>query len=108
MQAQGQGSSQPQPQPQPKPGEKQKPQDKQPQPKQTSPKQPGHPADKPYEATGTLPPGLKPFTGDPTKKWGNLPPKLRDEILELKQDELISEYIERLEKYFKILAGEKK
>lgn len=98
---QGQGSK-----PSPKPGEKPKPQDKQPQPRQTSPKQPGNPADKPYEATGTLPHHLKPFTDDLSKKWGNLPPKLRDAILEMKQDELISGYLERLEKYFKILASE--
>lgn len=108
-QGQGQGqSSQPQPQPKPKPGQKPKPQDRQPQPTQANPQKPGSPAQKPYEATGTLPHGLSPFTGDPSKKWGNLPPKLRDEILELKQDELISEYLERLEKYFKILAGEEK
>lgn len=100
QQGQGQGSSQGQKQPQPK---KIKPQNKQPQPQQ---KKPGHPADKPYEATGTLPHGLRPFTDDLAKKWGNLPPKLRDAILEMKQDELISEYLERLEKYFKILASE--
>ena len=63
------------------------------------------PATKAYEATGSLPPHLQ-RSSDPTAKWGDLPPKLRDEIVISEDDDVMLEYQERLQRYFKILAEE--
>ena len=64
------------------------------------------PAPKAYEASGSLPRNLHPRTGDEADKWGNLPPKLRDEIVISEDDDIMLEYQEKLKRYFKILAEE--
>ncbi|MDI6732528.1 MAG: hypothetical protein QME51_04395 [Planctomycetota bacterium] len=85
-----------QPKPKPKPKEKRKEgeQDK------------GQgPAPRAYDAKGDLPDPYTPRRSD-ARKWGNLPPKLRDEIIQSAQEEFLPEYQDRLSRYFKILAGE--
>lgn len=97
--------SQSQAQPQ-KQQQQQKPQKTQTQQMQTAPRKPKGPAERPYEATGSLPPDATTRTGDTTKSWGNLPPKLREAINQTKKEEFLLEYKERLKRYFKILAEE--
>lgn len=94
MEPKGSGSSsgkQPKPKPKPKP-----------QPKDRSNQ---GPAPRAYDAKGDLPDPYTPRKSD-AKKWGNLPPKLRDEIIQSAQEEFLPEYQERLSRYYKILAGE--
>lgn len=83
--------------PRPKPEQKPKPQQKE------SPKDDG-PAPRAYDAKGDLPDHFIPRRSD-ALKWGKLPPKLRDEIIQSAQEEFLPEYQERLSRYFKILAG---
>jgi hypothetical protein len=85
----------------PKPGSKPKPKPK-PQPKDQSDQ---GPAPRAYDAKGDLPDPYAPRKSD-GKKWGNLPPKLRDEIIQSAQEEFLPEYQERLSRYYKILAGQ--
>ncbi|MBI5778202.1 MAG: hypothetical protein HZA49_01940 [Planctomycetes bacterium] len=83
----------------PKPKPKPKPQ---PQPKDKSDQDP---APRAYDAKADLPDPYTPRKSD-GKKWGNLPPKLRDEIIQSAQEEFLPEYQDRLSRYYKILAGE--
>ncbi|MEW6026859.1 MAG: hypothetical protein AB1599_06170, partial [Planctomycetota bacterium] len=84
-----------------------------PQPQSRKPKQKPQPKDqsnqgpapRAYDAKGDLPDPYTPRKSD-AKKWGNLPPKLRDEIIQSAQEEFLPEYQERLSRYYKILAGE--
>jgi hypothetical protein len=101
-QSEGQGQGQQQ---KPKPG--QKPQGKKPKPKpKDDGKDPGSgPAPRAYDDKGQLPNGFTTRRSDGLK-WGNLPPKLRDEIIQSAQEEFLPEYQERLMRYFKILAGQ--
>ncbi|MEK7309655.1 MAG: hypothetical protein AAB038_02415 [Planctomycetota bacterium] len=85
------GSSGKKPKPKPKP----KPKDRSNQ----------GPAPRAYDAKSDLPDPYAPRKSD-GKKWGNLPPKLRDEIIQSAQEEFLPEYQERLSRYYKILAGE--
>jgi len=87
------GSSSKQPKNKPKPKPKPKDQSNQ------------GPAPRAYDAKGDLPEPYTPRKSD-GKKWGNLPPKLRDEIIQSAQEEFLPEYQERLSRYYKILAGE--
>jgi hypothetical protein len=104
IESQGQGKPKKQPKeqnqkPKPKPEPKPKPQEKE------EGKEPGRgPAPRAYDAKGNLPDGFTPRRSD-ALKWGNLPPKLRDEIIQSAQEEFLPEYQERLIRYFKILAG---
>ena len=96
MEPKGSGSSsgqQPKNKPKPKP---------KPQPKDRSNQ---GPAPRAYDAKSDLPDPYTPRKSD-GKKWGNLPPKLRDEITQSAQEEFLPEYQERLSRYYKILAGE--
>jgi len=87
------GSSGKKPKPKPKP---------KPEPKDQSNQ---GPAPRAYDAKGDLPDPYAPRKSD-GKKWGNLPPKLRDEIIQSAQEEFLPEYQDRLSRYYKILAGE--
>lgn len=90
----GGGSKQPKPRPKHQPKPKPKPRDN-----------PSNgPASKAYDSKGELPDGFTQRRSDGLK-WGNLPPKLRDEIIQSAQEEFLPEYQERLTRYFKILAG---
>lgn len=80
---------------------------KQPQQMQTSPKKPSQPAVKPYQAKGSSSPNSGKHSGDVTRRWGELPPKLREAILQSKNEAFLLGYMERLKRYFKILAEEK-
>ena len=93
QQSEGQQQGQkPQPSPQLQPG-----QDK-----------PGtQPATAPYNATTSLPPGGERRTGTASDRWGILPAKLREAIMLSTSGEFLTEYQEKLTRYFKILAGEK-
>jgi hypothetical protein len=99
MEPKGSGSSgkkpKPQPKPKPKPGSKPEPKDQSNQ----------GPAPKAYDAKSDLPDPYTPRKSD-GKKWGNLPPKLRDEIIQSAQEEFLPEYQDRLSRYYKILAGQ--
>jgi hypothetical protein len=92
---------------QPKQREKDQPQpsNQQPQPIQQTPKEPSNPAQKAYEASGGLPEGLMERRGT-AHKWGNLPPKLRDELIQNDQEDFLPDYEEWLKQYFKTLAEE--
>ncbi|MFA5793710.1 MAG: hypothetical protein WC980_01375 [Candidatus Brocadiia bacterium] len=86
----------------PKPGE----QMQQPQPLRETPKeqpQPKGPAERAYEAKGGLPEGMLERRGT-TYKWGNLPPKMRDEIIQNEQEGFLPDYEDWLKQYFKTLA----
>ena len=39
-------------------------------------------------------------------QWGNLPPRLRDDILQSQQQDFILDYRDRLKAYYKLLAGD--
>lgn len=84
-------------------GKKPKPKPKpKPEPKDQSSQ---GPAPRAYDAKGDLPDPYTPRKSD-GKKWGNLPSKLRDEIIQSAQEEFLPEYQDRLSRYYKILAGE--
>lgn len=90
----------------PKPGSKPKPKPKPQQGQKPEPKESDQgPAPRAYDAKSDLPELYAPRKSD-GKKWGNLPPKLRDEIIQSIQEEFLPEYQERLSRYYKILAGE--
>jgi len=95
-----QGEDKPKPELKPKPGQKPKPKPKPQEEKDGK----GGPAPRAYDAKGDLPDGFTTRRSD-RLKWGNLPPKLRDEIIQSAQEEFLPEYQERLTRYFKILAG---
>ncbi len=70
---------------------------------------PGKPAEKPYDPPKRTPPPLTgPRSSDPAGAWGNLPPRLRDQILQGERDveRFPEEYRELLREYFKRLAEE--
>jgi hypothetical protein len=62
------------------------------------------PAPRAYEDKSNLPDPYTQRRSD-ALKWGNLPQKLRDEIIQSAQEEFLPEYQERLSRYFKILSG---
>lgn len=75
-------------------------------PQQMTP-QPGNPAKQPYEPPRTMPPpNTNPLTrtGDPNRRWGDLPSKIREELLQSGVDQFLQEYKDRLERYFRILG----
>ena len=51
-----------------------------------------------------VPPGQR--TPGQNGQWGNLPPRLREDILQSQGENFILEYNDRLERYFKLLAGD--
>ncbi|MBI3097056.1 MAG: hypothetical protein HYY93_02245 [Planctomycetes bacterium] len=57
-------------------------------------------------APHTPPPESITRTADDKDRWGNLQDRMRDEIEQTRQEEFANDYKDRLEKYFKILAGE--
>ncbi len=89
------------------------PQGKQPKDKkpQNQPKNPNNdensnnPAEKPYDPEKKNPPenDLR-IPRTPGKKWGDLPPRVRDEILQHRAKDFPSEYADLLERFFKILS----
>ncbi|MFH1228621.1 MAG: hypothetical protein V1701_12060 [Planctomycetota bacterium] len=85
----------------PKPREQQQPQPLReiPQEQQTPPSK--NPAEKAYDAKGGLP-----DRHGTANKWGNLPPKMRDEIIQNEQEGFLPDYEEWLKQYFKTLAEE--
>lgn len=85
----------------PKPQPERKPK---PKPKPSQEQEKGGPAPRAYDAKSDLPDGFTQRRSDGLK-WGNLSPKLRDEIIQSAQEEFLPEYQERLTRYFKILAG---
>src|SRR5262245_35064623 len=97
--AQGQG--------QPQPGQPQPGQQKQ-QP--MKPNQPSNPADRPYDPNRNGEP-INKFRsrGDRSGRWGDLPPRLREAMLNGKRaiDDLPAEYQQLLKEYMKRLADEK-
>lgn len=97
MEPKGSGSSRKKTKLQPKPRPK-------PESKDTKQSDQG-PAPRAYDAKGDLPPPYTPRKSD-GKKWGNLPPKLREEIIQSAQEEFLPEYQDRLSRYYKILAGQ--
>ncbi len=100
MQAQQQ--QQQQSQSQPKDGQqKPQPQKNEPKDSERSP----NPAQKPYQVPPHKPPETpqSPRIADPKEKWGNLPPKLREEIMMKMLDELLPEYEERIMRFYKLL-----
>jgi len=93
-------------------GGKGKPQKNKPKPQKESKPKPkpkpepenNGPAERAYDAQGDLPDKSIPRRSDGIK-WGNLPPKLRDEIIQSAQEDFLPEYQERLRRYYRILAG---
>lgn len=98
-----QGQGQPQPQQGP-------PQQQQPKPGSMKPDQPQNPADKPYDPNRNGEP-INKFRskGDRTGRWGDLPPRLREAMLNSKRssDDYPAEYQQVLKEYMKRLADEK-
>ena len=98
--AQGQGQPQPG---QPQPGQQQKPQSQ-------KPDQPSNPADKPYDPNRNGEP-INKFRsrGDRTGRWGDLPPRVREAMLNGKRaiDDFPAEYQQVLKEYMKRLADDK-
>ena len=96
---------------QPQPGG-QRPQNPRPQPlNPDNQPNPGQPAEKPYDPPKRTPPPLTgPRSSDPAGAWGNLPPRLRDQILQGERDveRFPEEYRELLREYFKRLAEEER
>lgn len=98
-------STQNQAQPKQRDRDQPQPNSQQPQPLQETPKQPSNPATKAYEAQGGLPGDIMERRGT-AHKWGNLPPKLRDELIQNEQEDFLPDYEEWLKQYFKTLAEE--
>ncbi|MDQ7780407.1 MAG: hypothetical protein RDV41_11990 [Planctomycetota bacterium] len=101
MQSQSQSQSQQQQnQPQPKDSQNQpKPKE---EPKDTERSK--NPAQKPYQVPPHEPKiGDRPNIADLKAKWGDLPPKLREEIMLKMLDDLLPEYEERILKFYKLL-----
>ncbi len=63
------------------------------------------PADKPYEASSREPENLKVHEGK-ASDWGNLPPKVREAIIQRRSEEYVPGYAERLRNYYKKLGEE--
>jgi hypothetical protein len=101
VKAAGQGPGQPQQGP---------PQQQQPKPQSQRPDQPQNPADKPYDPNRNGEP-INKFRskGDRTGRWGDLPPRLREAMLNSKRssDDFPAEYQQVLKEYMKRLADEK-
>lgn len=101
-QGQGQGQGKPQP------GQQQKQQQQQQQGKR--PQQPSNPATSPYDPGRNSDP-INKFrsTADRTGRWGDLPARLREPILNGKRDldDYPPEFQQLLKEYFKELSGEK-
>lgn len=66
------------------------------------------PAEKPYSTNQPPPPPnqyVKRIAGE-NGQWGNLPPRLREDILQQVQLEPIQEYRERLRRYYILLGAD--
>jgi hypothetical protein len=102
-QGQGQGQGKPQP------GQQQKQQQQQ-QQQGKRPQQPSNPATSPYDPGRNSDP-INKFrsTADRTGRWGDLPARLREPILNGKRDldDYPPEFQQLLKEYFKELSGEK-
>lgn len=93
------------------PGQQQgPPQQQQPKPGAMKPDQPSNPADKPYDPNRNGEP-INKFRskGDRTGRWGDLPPRLREAMLNSKKvsDDYPAEYQQVLKEYMKRLAEDK-
>jgi len=93
------------------PGQQQgPPQQQQPKPGAQKPDQPSNPADKPYDPNRNGEP-INKFRskGDRTGRWGDLPPRLREAMLNSKKvsDDYPAEYQQVLKEYMKRLAEDK-
>jgi predicted RNA-binding Zn ribbon-like protein len=97
MQSESQSQSQ---QPQPQDSQKQPKPKEEPKDSERS----KNPAQKPYQVPPRDPSmGERPNIADLKDKWGELPPKLREEIMLKMLDELLPEYEERVLKFYKLL-----
>jgi hypothetical protein len=87
---------------QPKDGQ-QKPEQKPSDPKESE--RSPNPAQKPYQVPPHKPPESphSPRIADLKEKWGNLPPKLREEIMMKMLDDLLPEYEDRIMRFYKLL-----
>jgi hypothetical protein len=73
------------------------------------PQNPGSPAQKPYDPNRTDPPSKFRSRGDRTGRWGDLPPRVRDAILDAARDidEYPPEYQEMIKEYMKRLVEDR-
>ncbi len=69
-------------------------------------KQQDQPADKPYEATSEPPENIKTHSTGNSEAWGELPEKVREAILQQRNEEFVPEYGERLRQYYKKLGSD--
>ena len=90
--------------------QQQQQQQQKPEQKQANrPKDPGNPAQKPYDPNRTDPPSKFRSRGDRTGQWGDLPPRVRDAILDSSRDidEYPPEYQEMIKEYMKRLVEDR-
>ncbi len=73
------------------------------------PQNPGNPAQRPYDPNRTDPPSKFRSRGDRTGQWGDLPPRVRDAILDGFRDidEYPPEYQEMIKEYMKRLVEDR-
>jgi len=88
-----------------KKGQAQKPKPKQGGKKSGGGKKKGSPASSAYEASSNDPSKVKERSGK-TSDWGNLPPKVREAIIQRRNEEYVPGYADRLRNYYKKIGAE--